>query len=198
MLLLLHYLECQAFVFEAFMNAGEVALQLQHQPGKGVGIKAVVKEVITVNPQGAAEVHKLRLALEDVRVIRQLGVLQLFLIIFVAYLANDFLQYVLKGDDAAGAAIFINDDGHVYLVRLKLLQQVVNLLRLRNEIRRSHQALPAEIGWLADMLQQVFDIEHTADIVDVVLINRDAAVAIVDDALYDVLGTAGCRGVFYS
>ena len=103
------------------MNAGEIALQFKHQSGKSIGIKAVVKEVVSVRPKHLAEIHQFCLSLKDIGIIRQLGVLQLLLIVFVAYLADNLFENILKGYDTACAAVFIHHYGDVYLVSLKLL-----------------------------------------------------------------------------
>ena len=71
----------------------------------------------------------------------------------------------------------------MHLVLLEFTEQVINLFRFRNEVWRTDQTLPAECGRLTEMWQQVFDIEHTADIIRVVLIYRNPTVVILHNTL---------------
>ena len=72
------------------------------------------------------------------------------------------------------------------LVCLELTQQVVNLLRLRNEIGRPYECLPTEGVTLTDVRKQVLDIENTTNIVDATLIDRDTTVVILHNIIYNI------------
>ena len=77
----------------------------------------------------------------------------------------------------------------MHLVFLELAKQVVNLLRFRNEIRRSDQTLPTEIGGLGDMRKQILDIQYAANIIATVLIDRYSTVVVLHNTLKDI-----CKG----
>ena len=113
--------------------------------------------------------------------------MQFLLIILIAYLTHYLLQYILQGYDSTRAAIFIYDDSDMHLVSLKFLQQSIDLLRLWHEMRVPYKALPTEVVGLADVLQQVFDVEYAADIIDIVQIYGYAAIAVFHDTTYHIL-----------
>ena len=58
-------------------------------------------------------------------------------VVFVFDFAKYFLYQVFKGDHSAGAAKLIDNDGDMDFILLEIAQEVVNLLCLRHEIRRT-------------------------------------------------------------
>ena len=95
-----------------------------------------------------------------------------FLVVLIIDFADDLFQNILQRHDTARSAELIHNDGNMHFVLLELSQEVVNLLCLRDKIRRTNQALPPEIHRFGQMRQQVFDIKDSADIILVVLIDR--------------------------
>ena len=81
------------------------------------------------------------------------------------------------------------------LVRLEVGQQVVDLFVLGDEIGFADQLLPREIAAVVDVGQQVLDVERPADIVHILLVDRDAREARFDDRPLDrlVIGRHGER-----
>src|SRR5690606_25552592 len=57
-----------------------------------------------------------------------------FFIILILYLANDFLHNVFQGNHASSTAELINHNRNLYTLLLKLAQQVIDFLSLRNKI----------------------------------------------------------------
>ena len=76
------------------------------------------------------------------------------------------------------------------LVLLKLAHEVVDLLGLRHEIRRTDKALPTEVGWLRQVRQQVLDVEHAAHVVLVFLIDGNATVVVLHNTFQHISKTA--------
>ena len=74
----------------------------------------------------------------------------------------------------------------MHLILLELAQQVVDLLRLRHEIRRTDERLPAEISRLRQMRQQILDIKDATHVINGVLIDGDTGIVILNDALDDI------------
>ena len=70
-------------------------------------------------------------------------------------------------------------------VRLKLFQQVVDLLVFGHEIGFSQQLLPAEFVAVVDVGQQILDVEDSLDIVQILVADRNAREARSDDAFLD-------------
>ncbi len=62
-------------------------------------------------------------------------------VVLVVDLANDLFQDVLDGDHPGGAAVLVGDDGDVDAVAAQLGQQIVQPLRLRNDVRRADEPL---------------------------------------------------------
>ena len=75
---------------------------------------------------------------DDLRVVHLLDG-RLLAVVLVLDLADDLLQHVLDGHDARRAAVLVDDDGHVDAVRPHVGQQLVDVLRLRHEERRTRQ-----------------------------------------------------------
>ena len=87
---------------------------------------------------------------------------------------------------ALGQAKLINHDGNMNLVLLELTQQVVNLLCLGYEVRRTNQRLPAEILGFVQMRQQVLDIKNTPDIIEAVLIDGNTRVVVLHNTFQHI------------
>ena len=75
----------------------------------------------------------------------------------------------------------------MHLVLLELTKQIVDLLGLRNEIRGTDQRLPTEGIGFGEMRQQVLDIQDATDVVDRILIDGNAGVVVLNNALDDFM-----------
>ena len=102
-------------------------------------------------------------------------------VVLVGDLADDLLEHVLDGDQSGRAAVLVDDDRDVGLLRLHLAQQLVDRLALGHEDRRPHDrldlldrlAVAVHVG-AADQVLEVGDAEH---VVGALADDRDAAEA---------------------
>ena len=113
---------------------------------------------------------------------------------FVLDFADDRLKQILDGDETVGAAVLVDDDGHVDALLLHLLQQIAHRHQRRHE---EHGADDFELvdGLLqrrrdeadrhflfgiehrrGDAAQRILDVDEADDVVDRVLVDRDARV----------------------
>ena len=166
-----------------FVQFGEVAFDFQQQSGYRVRVTLHVGKGLVVQLQHLVEVGQQSLSFENEGVRVDAHVVLLVLIILVVDLAHDFLQDILQRHNTTGATKLVHHNGNVHLVLLEFAQQVVNLLRLRHEIRRTNQRLPFEVVTLRQVGQQVLDIQNASDIVLRVLIDGNTRVVIVHHAL---------------
>ena len=101
-------------------------------------------------------------------------------VVLVADLADDLLDQILEADKTCGAAVLVDDDGQLYLLSLKLLQELRHALGLRHEGRRPHQAgnrLVVGIGFAEQ--HQVLDEDNALNVVDVFFEHRNARVLLL-------------------
>src|SRR6185437_6990996 len=123
-------------------------------------------------------------------------------VVLVLDLADHGLQQVLDGDEAVGAAIFIDDDRHVDAARLHLLQQVADRHGGRHEQRFAHDVELAdtgpearagyldaafvgrivELGRLDDPAQRILDVDKAGDVVEILGVDRQARMASLEEA----------------
>ena len=106
-------------------------------------------------------------------------------IVFIHHIADDFLDNVFKRQDARGAAIFVDNDRQVRLVVPQILQDFADLLGLRNEIRRSHDLADVQVGNAA-VAQEILGMNRADDVINALLIDRNAGMATLDDELHDI------------
>jgi len=110
--------------------------------------------------------------------------------------ADDLLDEVLEGHDARGTTVLVDHDGHVHLALLHLAEQLADVLGLGGEVRLARNLRERALIVADDaMAEQVLCVDHTDDVVDALLVDRDARVAGVDDQPDDVCdGVGGLRG----
>ena len=89
--------------------------------------------------QPIAELVETDLGAEDVRAVAFLHDRIRLDVVFVADLADDLLEKILDGDEAGGAAVFVDDDRHLDLPALELLQQLRHALGFGDERGRTRQ-----------------------------------------------------------
>lgn len=159
----------------------EVALDLEHEARDGLGLSLDVVEERVLQSGYLREVADVGLALEEERVVAQAAVEGLLAVALVVDVADDLLQNVLQRQQSQRRAVFVHDDGHVYLVALELLEEVVDLLVFGYVVGGAQVFPPVEIAAFVDEVQHVFDVEDADDGVDVVAIDRYAREARLDD-----------------
>ena len=69
-----------------------------------------------------------------------------FAVVLVLDLADDLLEQILDRDEAGRAAVLVDDDGDVHLALAQLGQQLVDALRLRDEVGRARDLASAAGG----------------------------------------------------
>ena len=107
-------------------------------------------------------------------------------VVLVANLADDLFEQVLDGDQAGGAAVLVDDDGHLRLPPLHLLQQLRHALALGHEMRRAHQRRHRRLR--ARRQRHEILHEHDADdVVEVVAIDRHARVLLLAEQRAQIL-----------
>ena len=99
-------------------------------------------------------------------------------VVLVVDLTHDLLEHVLDGDDSRGAAVLVDDDRHVRASRLHVLEQLIDLLAVRDHEGRSHERLDRlgllRVAAVEDPSHDVLEINDADDIVGVLADDRDA------------------------
>ena len=101
-----------------------------------------------------------------------------FDVVFVPDLADDLLEQVLHRDEARGAAVLIDDDRHVSLLPLQLLQQLGRALALRHEVRRPHQRGQRRLG-ARRQRHEIFHEHDAENVVEVLAVDRHPGVLLL-------------------
>ena len=117
------HIEGETLVFYAFSLYGELSLYLEKQAGQRLCFALDVLEIIVIKAENLREVRDERLCFEEVGVLVKALIGFLLIVVFVVYLAHDFLQDVLHRDDSAGASELIHNDGDVDFVCLEVAKQ---------------------------------------------------------------------------
>ena len=126
------------------MLLGEVALQLQQQACQRICIALNILKHIVIKIQYLVEIAEQRLTFKHIGIGIDAYVVFLFFIILIINLAHNFLKDIFQRNQSTGTTKLINYDSDMHLILLEVTKQVVNLLGLRNEIRRTNQRLPTE------------------------------------------------------
>src|SRR5579863_1689858 len=170
-----HHLEFKA-VDAGGLAAARQATQLLHEQTRN-GVEALLlgepraEVFVELIDAGHAAHRELTLAVAT-------DVLNVLDVELVVDLADDLFDDVLDGDQPGDAAVLIDDDRHVIAVAAELLQQHVQALGLRHELRRPHVLADVEARRGADgESQQVLGHQNPDDIVAVLVHDRVARVA---------------------
>src|SRR5215204_3835193 len=91
-------------------------------------------------------------------------------VVFVTDLANDLLEQVLNGDEPGRSAVLIDDNGHLRLPALHLLEQLGYTLALRHEMRRPHQRRHRRLC-VRRQRNEILHEHNPGDVVEVVAID---------------------------
>ena len=117
------------------------------------------------------EVVKAHLGVDQIGVGGQLGDGCFLFVVLVPDLADQLLQNVLHRDDAAGAAVFVDHDGHVRLGLLELFEQLADGLHLQRVDRREQDLAQGLIRDAAADVE-VLLVDGAEDVVDGILIDE--------------------------
>ena len=93
---------------------------------------------------------------EQVRIRRELRIKSLIAVGFVRNFADDLLQDIFQRQQPHRGTVLVDHDRHVDLTVPELLEQFVDFLVLRHEIRLADQILPLEIPLVRDIRQHIF------------------------------------------
>ena len=93
-------------------------------------------------------------------------------VVLVADLADDLLEQILEVTRPGGAAVLVDDDGHLHLLALEFLQQLRHALGLRHERGRPHErgdrcASSGGAGQLIEILHE----DEADDVVEILLVD---------------------------
>ena len=106
---------------------------------------------------------------------------------FVVDVADDLLQQVLHGHDAAHAAVFVHDDGQMRLLLLHVAKQRVCGHGFGYQIGTAQQLAQGLGRVQLGVEQEIAGVEHAYDIIDIAVIYREAAQAAFTNGTEDLL-----------
>ena len=98
---------------------------------------------LDLDAQPIAHLVDADLAAEDERAVALVGHRLALDVVLVANLADDLLEQILDGHEPGGAAVLVDDDRHLRLPALHLLQQLRDALALRHEVAPTASASSA-------------------------------------------------------
>ncbi len=151
------------------------------EPADGVVLVGILEPEVRVEQLG--EVVDVGTAVDAGLVVGEPHDERLLLVVLVLDLADDLLEEVLDGHQAGRPAVLVEDDREVDLPPLELVEQVVHAHRLGHEDRRAQdraKGRPLGGGTLEER-QQVLGVQDPDDLVDRLLVDRDPAVALIDE-----------------
>src|SRR4051794_20438308 len=109
-------------------------------------------------------------------------------VVLVDDLAHQLLDEILEGDQAGGAAVLVDHDGHVALLLLHLRQQLGHPLGLGHEVGRPGQLADLHVAPLVpNGPHEVLGVEQAVDVVDPLLVDRYSAEPRGHDDLHGVV-----------
>ena len=132
-------------------------------------INIFIVEFTTENLAQLINTQASRQAERTVVVQRVLGAL---VVVLVRDVADQFLNQVLKGNQAGGAAVLVNNNRHVRGLALHLTQQLHSALRLGLKTSRAHQLNHGRQGGTLRRLRmqdkgahRVLQVEHAQNLI---------------------------------
>ena len=166
-------------------------LALGRQPAEVVGDEPADGDEIVLGELQVEELlHLLDLDAAGNRVVagRVLDDLGLLGVVLVLDLAHDLLDHVLHGHEPGDAAVLVDDDGHLLLGLLELLEQVGHLHGLGDEDDRPDEGLDGlALMLLIGVLDDVLGHDDAVDVVDPVLVDGDPRVFFPDDEVLEIV-----------
>src|SRR5581483_7106097 len=113
---------------------------------------------------------------DEIAVIAEIDDGGFFVFVLVGDLTHDLLDDVFDGDDAGRAAVLVYDDRDLQMLALEFAQQIADLLRLGDEVRR-----PRELGDGArlpfqDRVEDLLHVNDSCDLIDRLGVDRNAGV----------------------
>ena len=113
--------------------------------------------------------------------------------VFVGDVADDFFEDVFGGDEAAGAAVFIEDDGDVDMLGAEFAEEVAEGLDAGDEVSGAEEAAEFHLGVVAggapgdvEEGEEVLGVEDAEDVIEGVFEDGDAGEAVFEDVVAGV------------
>ncbi len=100
-------------------------------------------------------------------------------VVLVLDLADDLFDQVLERHEARRPAVFVDDDGALRLLILKLLQELGHQLRLRNNDGRADQRLDGTAVVARAKRDEVFDEDEARDVIEALLEHREPRILLL-------------------
>src|SRR3954469_13419609 len=128
--------------------------------------------------EALAQVVEAHLGAEDERSISLFDDRLRLHIVFVTDLADDLFEQIFDRDEPRGAAVLVDDDRHLDLLALELLEQLRHPLGFGHEGRGTDQR-DDRVGRVVIQLEEVLDANHAKDVVEVLFVDREPRVLLL-------------------
>ena len=137
-----------------FVYLRELAFQLEHQSGQGVGISGDIGKGIFVDVGYFEEVDELSFAFKYPRVVVQFGVAMVFLVVFVAYVSDDFFyeRYLRVSPEVPPNSSTTMAICMRFLWKSRSRSSII--FGFGDKVGGAYQVLPAEVVAFVQMWQQ--------------------------------------------
>ena len=170
------YGEIEIAAGDHIIGLGDIPGQLEDKTCQGVAVPFYVVESIYGEVHGLAYIVEHGPAFEYEGAVFLAPVAAVLFVELVVYIPDDLLHDVFQGDDAAGAAELIYDDGEVDAFLLELMQEVFNQLMFVHEEGRADELMPIEVIRLVEIGHQVFCMDHTGQVIQALAIYGQAGI----------------------
>ena len=128
--------------------------------------------IVEFTAENLAQLINTQTGRETERAVIVQRVLGALMVVLVRNVADQLLNQVLKGDQAGGAAVLVNNNRHVRGLALHLTQQVHSALRLGLKTSRTHQLNYGRQGGTLRRLRmqdegahRVLQVEHAQNLI---------------------------------
>ena len=160
----------------AFGKLGVMSVQPAADRIQIIGAQVDVKQIVDpVNGYLAVGNNAVRL---------RLGQLAFFILVeFVADFADDLLENILDRDHPRGAAVFIDQDGHMRAFLLHFPKQFLDRYRFGYRHGRMNQLGQVDVGIVIKLQKELLGVHHADDLVLVTAYNRKTGVLLALDDL---------------
>src|SRR5579872_7239770 len=148
---------------DGVVDLGDIPGQFEDEAGQAIAFTLYRIEGIDGDVHGLADIMEHGPAFEYEAAVFEAAVGGLFFVELIADIADDLFEDIFEGDDAAGAAEFVDDYGKVDLFLLEFLQEVFDEFMLMNEIDGSKEAMPVEIIGLGEVGDEVPGMDHAGE-----------------------------------
>ena len=108
--------------------------------------------------------------------------------VLVGYFADKLFENILQSHDAGSPAVFVQNDGNVQFLVLKLVEQDSQRFGFRDKVNLPQFLTELEIHRIfADLGQQVLSVNKADYVIYILFVNRDARMAAGCNSLQNLL-----------